>query len=290
MAAVVFSRRSSSELIVENWDDNWEPEWEPPRDTKIDQAKEAVLQKLFAPNPDEVFYGRQAAVLLEKEYFHWITAKALREIVGKGLLRSEKMRLNESGKVSLNIYRLPKNRYWRRRANRVLKLVRRYSDHKFSRALGRHGEQMFDAALPRVGMQPLARNTRSYQGKTWKETNHDLDRIFELDGIGYGVEIKNTLPYIPRDELDAKLRMCAFLDLTPLFIVRFAPKSYVHEIQQRGGFTLIFKYQLYPYGFEDMAREVKSKLRLPVDCPATIAEGTCQRFLRWHRKRLVGES
>lgn len=138
-------------------------------------------------------------------------------------------------------------------------------------------------------MQPLASNTRSYKDRTWKETEHDLDRIFELDGVGYGVEIKNTLRYIPIDELKAKLSMCEFLGLTPLFIVRFAPKSYVHEIQQRGGFTLIFKYQLYPHGFEDMAREVRSELGLPVDCPAAIAEGTCQRFLRWHKKRPARE-
>ena len=286
---MVSSSFSRSELIVKNWDDNWEPEWEPPRDPKVDQAKEAVLQKLFEPNPDEVFYGRQSAVLLEQEYFHWITAKALRELVDDGLLRSESQWLDEQAKVPLTIYRLPKNRYWRRRAKRVIKLVRGYSDPRFTRALGRHGEQMFDAALPRVGLQPLASNTRSNKDRIWKETEHDLDRIFELDGVSYGVEIKNTLPYIPRDELEVKLRMCAFLGLTPLFIVRFAPKSYVHEIRKRGGFTLIFKYQLYPHGFEDMAQEVKSELRLPVDCPATIAEGTCLRFLRWHKKQLARE-
>lgn len=140
MATAVSSSLSRSELIVQKWDDNWEPEWEPPRDPKVDQAKEAVLQKLFEPNPDEVFYGRQAEVLLEQEYFHWITTKALLDLVDEGLLRSERLWLDEPGKVPLTIYRLPKNRYWRRRANRVLKLVRRYSDHRFTRALGRHGE------------------------------------------------------------------------------------------------------------------------------------------------------
>ena len=270
---------------MENWEDERQPGRESPRDKKIDQAKEAVLQKLFEPDPDEVFYGRQAEVLLEQEYFHWITAKALRELVGEGLLRSERLWLNEPGKVSLTFYRLPKNRYWKRRANRVTKLVRRYSDYNFTRALGLHGEQMFDAALPKVGMRPLASNTQSYQGKTWEKTEHNLDRIFEPEGIGYGVEIKNTLPYIPIGELETKLEMCSFLDLKPLFIVRFAPKSYVYEIQRRGGFTLIFKYQLYPYGFVELAREVQRELRLPVDCPATIAEGTCRRFLRWHQER-----
>lgn len=270
---------------MEDWNEDWGPGEERPRDTKIDEAKEAVLQKLFEPNPDEVFYGRQVAVLLEAEYFHWITMKALGELVDEGRLRRDRLPLNESGNVPLSIHRLPTNRYWKRRANRVVSLVRGYSDSEFTRALGRHGELMFDAALPKIGMQPLDRNTRSYKGKTWKVTGHDLDRIFELEGIGYGVEIKNTLSYIPIAELDAKLLMCSFLDLTPLFIMRFAPKSYVHKIGQMGGFTLIFKYQLYPYGFEGMAQEVKRELRLPVDSPAMISDGTCQRLLNWHKKR-----
>ena len=274
-----------TEVIVEDWNDDLGPESVRPRDIKIDEAKEAVIQKLFEANPDEVFYSRQVAVLLEAEYFHWITTKALSELVDEGRLRCDRFPLNEPGNLVLNIYRLPKNRYWKRRANQVYKLVRGYSDPRFTRALGRHGELMFGAAMPNIGMQPLAKNTRSYKGKTWKVTEHDLDRIFELDGIGYGVEIKNTLRYIPTGELDAKLKMCKFLDLTPLFIVRFAPKSYVHKINQMGGFALIFKYQLYPYGFEGMAKEVERERGLPVGCPATISDGTCQRLLNWHKRR-----
>jgi hypothetical protein len=36
----------------------------------------------------------------------------------------------------------------------------------------------------------------SWNGKDWKQTGHNLDRIYERDRIADGVEIKNTLKYI----------------------------------------------------------------------------------------------
>jgi len=63
-----------------------------------------------------------------------------------------------------------------------------------------------------------------------------------------------------------------------------APRSYIEVVRQKGGFSLIFKWQLYPYGREDLARRVREKFGLPVDCPRAIQEGTIRRFLNWHLK------
>jgi hypothetical protein len=106
------------------------------------------------------------------------------------------------------------------------------------------------------------------------------------DGVAYGVEIKNTLKYIPSDEFAVKLEMCRFLGLRPLFIMRFAPKSYNYQIIGAGGFSLIFKYQLYPFGQKAFADRVKEQLGLPVDCPVRISDGTIERFLKWHNASL----
>ena len=137
---------------------------------------------------------------------------------------------------------------------------------------------------------PLGRKVRSHRGMEWKETKHDLDRAFERDGVAYGIEIKNTLGYIEKSELEVKLKMCRFLGLRPLFILRFAPKSYINLIREEGGFTLIFKFQLYPYGQKAFADEVRTKLRLPTDCPARIADGTVHRILKWHLGTLPKKS
>lgn len=119
---------------------------------------------------------------------------------------------------------------------------------------------MFDAALPTGGFMPRAKDVREYEGRKWEQTAHDLDRVFERDGVRYGVEIKNTLPYIDRRELQIKLAMCEALGLRPLFIMRSAPKSYIHQVNQAGG--------------EAFAEEIHEKLGLPVDCPRAIETGS----------------
>ena len=83
-----------------------------------------------------------------------------------------------------------------------------------------------------------------------------------------------------------KVQMCSYLGLRPLFIVRMAPKSYIHEVREAGGFTLVFKYQLYPFGQKGFADQVKRELQLPTDSPSRIADGTLRRFLGWHLKSL----
>jgi hypothetical protein len=250
-----------------------------PRDPMIDVAKSAIAA-FFEARRDGVFYGSQLEVIFEQQFFHWITIRALKELTDEGTLASELRILPDVG--TIRFFRPKAHRYWRRQAAELMGLVQQFSAPAFTRALGEHGETMFDAALPTVGFLPTARKVRSYGGKSWSETGHDLDRVFERDGVAYGAEIKNTLSYISRDELRIKLGMCAHLGLRPLFIVRTAPKSYIELTRQQGGFTMVFRYQLYPFGQHEFARRVRETLTIPVDCPSRIADGTVQRFLKWH--------
>jgi hypothetical protein len=252
---------------------------QPGRDAVVDEAKK-VLREFFGERATAVFYQRQLQVIFERRFFHWITAHALSELAAEQYIASDSLPLLGTG--SIIVYRAKSHRYWRRQAGQIVDLVAQFSDQSFTNALGTHGELMFDAALPTVGFIPTARKVRGYKEKQWTETGHDLDRIFERDGIAYGAEVKNTLSYIDRVEFDIKTRMCKHLGLRPLFIVRMAPKNYINEIWQEGGYTLVFKYQLYPHGQKSFADKVKECLQLPVDCPARIEEGTVQRFLKWH--------
>ena len=263
-----------------------EPE-ERPRDAKIDEAKDVLLGELFRERSDEVFYGRQIEVLFEGRFFHWITSKALRELVAEKKIESEKLDLVDETKV--RFYWSKRNRYWKRQAESVRKVILEYSDEEFTRALGHQAEILFSAALPTAGFLPVGQDVRSYRGREWTESEHDLDRVFERDGVGYGTEVKNTLSYIEKDELDVKLRMNEYLGLRPLFIMRMAPKSYVEMIRAAGGFALIFKWQLYPYGAGRLAKKVHDLLGLPVDSPRRIEEGTVRRFVKWHEKSLKGK-
>jgi hypothetical protein len=270
-----------------------EPDWEPdygepdekerPRDPVIDEAKE-TLRRFFDEEPTEVFYQRQLTIIFERTYFHWITARALSELSAEGHIASDTEPLPPTGTITF--YRATTHRYWRRQAQEIIELVTQFSEHTFTAGVGAQGEMLFEAALAGAEFKPTGRKVRSYGGRNWTETGHDLDRVFERDGIAYGTEIKNTLPYIPRDEFDVKRRMCKHLGLRPLFIVRMAPKNYINEVWEEGGYTLVFQFQLYPFGQKPFADRVKARLRIPVDCPARIADGTVQRFLNWHVRSL----
>jgi hypothetical protein len=130
-----------------------------------------------------------------------------------------------------------------------------------------------------------SRNTREHRGKLWLQTEHDLDFIFERDGIAYGIEVKNTLGYMDGKELLLKTRLCNWLGIRPVFVCRMLPKTWIHELNESGGFALILKYQLYPWTHRELANRVRDGLGLPVDAPRALAEGTMGRFLKWHEKQ-----
>jgi predicted RecB family endonuclease len=247
------------------------------RDEKIDEAKTSVLSFL-RENSGNVFYERQLTILFEDRYFHWISVKALLELVAEGSILSEILEL--APKVPIRFFRMKANRYGKRQASQIIKLVRRFSAPDFARAIGLQGELLVDAALPLAGFNVIARNVNSFQDRLWTKTGHDLDRIVERQGSSYGVEIKNTLPYIDRDEFRTKLEMCSFLGLRPLFVCRMAPKSYSFDIIQQGGISWILGTQYYPFGHDELADTVQRQLHLPVVSRARIQDGDVARLLK----------
>lgn len=273
------------EFEDERWYDAEREEW--PRDVKVDEAKE-VLLGWFEEQSGRVFYGRQVAVLLEKRFYHWITTKAVNELVAERKIRSATLPLEVEGAgEEIRFYWSPKLRYWLRQAQRIRGLIQQFSEPELTRAFGLHAEMLFDAALARAGFVPAAQDVRAYGEREWTKTGHDLDRVYERDGVTYGAEIKNALSYIELEELEVKLEMCKALGLKPLFILRMSPKSYVEAVRGAGGFTLLFGWQLYPYGHEGLARRVREELGLPVDSPRAIWESTTKRFLDWHLRELA---
>src|SRR5207249_12201035 len=110
-------------------------------------------------------YQKQLEVLFEDVYFHWITVTVLYELTEEGRLIREEVPM-PSGLYPLRVYRVPTHRNWRRQAYRLVETVAEYSSNDFARAVGRQGETMFDAALPRFGFMPRARDVREWQVST----------------------------------------------------------------------------------------------------------------------------
>ncbi len=239
---------------------------------------------MFAASPTQVFYSRQIEVRLEKDFFHWITNRAIRELVAEGNIKADTVSLKTGGEIHLL---WPKQfRYFRRSAKRVIELVESYSISTFARLLGYTGEMLVGDAFASVRFNRVGRETRKFEDREWTSSSHDLDFIVERDGLAYGVEVKNTLPYIREEDLNIKLQMCEELGISPLFVVRYMPTTWFNRVLEAGGFTLILKHQLYPLSHVDLARAVREELGLPVHAPSALWESTIRRFTKWHEERL----
>jgi hypothetical protein len=116
----------------------------------------------------------------------------------------------------------------------------------------------------------------SYNDITWTNTNHDLDFVFEKEGIAYGIEVKNTLGYMDVKEFVTKIRVSLHLGLKPVFAVRSLPRTWAEALIQAGGYAMIMQYQFYPWNHMQLASEIREKLLLPVDTPRRIEDGTMQ--------------
>lgn len=252
------------------------------RDPVEDAAVPKVLE-FFQTRPERVFYMRQVEVHFEDEYFHWITNRAMRDLIATGHIKTETRTLAHGGEAKM-IW-LAGFRYYKRKANELVGLLNRYSDPNITGAVGLHGETMVLEAFARHRFLMVGRHAQEYEGVKWDFSDHNLDFIFERDGKAYGIEVKNTLAYIDKKDYDIKILMCKHLGLQPVFVVRMMPKIWTFGVQRAGGFGLILKWQLYPWTHKPLAKEVHAITGLPVDAPKSIGDGTFARFMQWHHKQ-----
>ena len=75
--------------------------------------------------------------------------------------------------------------------------------------------------------------------------------------------MKNTISALDKKEADTKLDMCDFLGITPVFAARWLEPYTTKYIENRGGFSWIFKTQLYPACMEALTEKLSKKLKLP---------------------------
>ena len=145
-----------------------------------------------------------------------------------------------------------KNRYYKRQIKKCIDVIREYSDHVIARACGEQADVLFFNALVRRGFVSHGQDVNEYKEKKWEESKHNLDFIIEKDSIVYGCEVKNTFAYIEKDEFLIKLRICDYLGIKPLFIMRNSPRTYNYEVIKKGGYVMIFEKQIYPFGHEKL--------------------------------------
>jgi hypothetical protein len=251
---------------------------------RFEKAAEEQLVRIFDKERKRVFYSRQLEIMFEKDFFHWITNRALHRLFERKVILSEKRAMKGGGEISL--YWNKDFRYYRRAAKDVANLVEEYADPSIAGALGIHAELMVLEGFAKGEFVLKGRNCRTFGNVRWDAREHDLDLIIERDSVAYGVEVKNTLGYMDYGELKTKIEMCKKLGIRPMFVVRMLPSSWINEVREAGGFVLVLKYQLYPFAHKDLAKKVAAVLGLPVDSPRALQDGTMERFLKWHERQV----
>ena len=242
------------------------------------------LKEFFIKHTDEVFYSRQIEIKFEDEYFHWITNRALNELMQEKYINAEKRKLKTGNEILLL---WNKNyRYYKRDAKKLIELVQEFSNPNLGAAIGTHCELLVLEGFAKLEFILKGRNKNEHLGNSWEQSEHNMDFIFCKDNICYGVEVKNKLGYMDKDEIDLKIKLCKHLKIKPVFVARMLPKSWINEIIEKGGFALILKYQLYPQYLIEFAERVRKELKLPVDSPKSLKDETIHRFLKWHKKHV----
>lgn len=201
----------------------------PRREDAVEEGALHAVAAFFAENRERVFYGKQLEVLFERDYFHWVTNRAYRELIDRGQVLDEWRTLPSGTTVRMMWDR--RYRYSKRAGDRLAALIGEYMRPDFAHALGHNGELLVGAGFASRQFVQRGRETRSYEGRTWTESEHDLDYIFARDGVAYGVEVKNTLGYMDQDEFQLKTRLCEAIGVRPVFAVRMIPKTWANDLE-----------------------------------------------------------
>jgi len=223
-------------------------------------------------NPNSPYHRKQIEVLFEKKYFHWVTSRTVNELIGEGFIKQEKRDIVHF------VYRADAKVTGEEIYKRI-ELIKKYSAPAIVRGVGAYAELLYQFLFRVCGFEIVGENTNEYAGRIWTRTNHNLDYVVKKGHMAYGVEIKNTLDYMENDEFEIKLEMCKFLNLTPFWIVRSAPKTQFEKMRPTDGIIFVFKTQIYPPTQEPLVREMWETLRLPVTVWKRIPENAEKRFL-----------
>jgi hypothetical protein len=153
----------------------------------------------------KVVTDRELKVRLERDFFPWITGRALNVMVREGIVR----RVGYVGRKTLD-KRIPES-FFTLYGTEYNKIVARLDEKRaISRDInaqltahaiaGTHAEDLFEKAFKELDFEILDRNSTKFRGKSVKarvkdKQPPDLDFIVRKDNMTYSVDIKNWIKY-----------------------------------------------------------------------------------------------
>ena len=260
-------------------------------DPKIPQAATAIkalLEDERRRPRKRVYYIGQLQVLLEDSFFPWLIYNAAVQLCRSGYLKRQIAKTTHADKVTFLFHHHFGTSQMRTRIATTTSLIDKYSRPRVAKILSLHLEALVKAELRAQGFDIVGEHTNQYKGNRWTKTDHNLDFIAEHRSgrLAIGVEVKNTLSVPERDEIQTKLDLCRYLNLTAVFATRWM-KPYVQLIRERGGFSWFFKTQIYPLDYEKFTQIIWNKLGLPVTVRTELPPKSVAIFSEWVRKSTV---
>jgi len=207
----------------------------------------------------------QIKIFLEEKYFHWITENAINELYCEGKLRRRRRRVGEQ---KLTFYFLPEFSYAEvsPKINLEIPLITKYFD--ISQMAGYHAEDLVEKALKKAGYIVVSKNSTYFQGKMWPyKEKGDLDFIAygKFEDRWYGIQVKNKLRYPDPGDIYSFFDVNKYLGLTPWFIARMLPKTYIWNIIRSGGFVSLYPQGrwLLPENCKQLGEKIEQELGVP---------------------------
>jgi len=242
--------------------------------------------KATACNKDSAFYKKQIQVLFENFYPHDITGKAINKLIGDGFLKEVPKTIGITNNIPIIFVFNKSRRYVSTEIKDRIEIVNRFSDDEMNDGCGKYAESLFNHMFEKNGFTTVSRDTNEFNGKKWTKSRKNLDFIITKDGMSYGVEIKNTFDYMPQYEFEEKLDICNYLDIVPLFPVRFASPQQYEIMKEVNGLALTFKTRIFPPGNQKLITDIWNNFRLPVNIWYSISPPVEANFLGFHKQSL----
>jgi hypothetical protein len=231
----------------------------------IQQAVDAINE--FFRRRKTPFHFRQLQVLFETQFFHITTAQAIYRLKDRGILRTR--RFNAGANAVTFVF--PSHLLKSQNTKKILmthmtskaKTISLYDSPVIGKDLADHFESLVKHELRSNNLTIVDTHSNEYKNRKWKNSKANLYFIAEHpDGRAFGVQAKNELKPIEKEELEEQLEICSYLNIKPIFIVRYMPFSFTHLIKRQQGFLLVIGNQLWPLGYRKRCETIKTKMSI----------------------------
>jgi len=254
---------------------------------------EEKIKELFFDNwnrPKKIpIHEAAIQIQLEEEFPFWRVNYGLEKLVKNGTLTSVRFSIPEKREARFFFPKVLLENSNRDLMDKKMKRagywINRYSNKMVTNMLGKHLQALVKGELRAQGFEIKEhKNLRGYDEVVLDNVEESLDLIAlkKRKNLKLGLEIKNMLPMITKDEIVTKIDMCKRLRLTPVFACRWI-EPYRKDIEKSGGFVWQFKYQLYPLGQKKFVETIRKRFKFPIQIASELPEKAVKDFEKWFK-------